>query len=311
MATISFRAMGCQMLAVLDSEALSARTHLDRVPQWFETWEQSLSRFRPDSELSRLNRLVEQDVPVSDVLWNVFQAAARAEQRSGGVVTPWVLPAVLAAGYTGSFETISSGSASAGSAALETAVVLPARDAVIATPAARSLRLPPGAGLDFGGTAKGWAAQQASRRLQLYGPALFDAGGDIAITGRQADGQPWAVGIANPFDSDSNLEVLALGRCGVATSGRDYRRWLQDGIWKHHIIDPRSGHPAETDVLSATVIAPTLEEAETAAKVVLILGSQEGMAWLERQPGMAALMVLEDGRQLSSLRFDSFRWSRK
>jgi thiamine biosynthesis lipoprotein len=91
----------------------------------------------------------------------------------------------------------------------------------------------------------------------------------------------------------------------VATSGRDYRRWKQDGRWNHHIIDPRTGEPAVTDVLTATVVAPNVMEAEMAAKVVLILGSREGLEWLERRSGYAGLVVQETGAVITSRAFNN------
>jgi FAD:protein FMN transferase len=136
-----------------------------------------------------------------------------------------------------------------------------------------------------------------------------DAGGDIAISGPQHDGSPWAIGVADPLNPGEDLALLMLGKSGVATSGRDYRRWQKDGRWQHHIIDPRSGLPAETDVLSATVIAPNVMEAETAAKMVLILGSQAGLDWLENQPQMAGILVLEDGCRLDSRGVRAYLWS--
>jgi thiamine biosynthesis lipoprotein len=94
----------------------------------------------------------------------------------------------------------------------------------------------------------------------------------------------------------------------VATSGKDYHRWLRDGIWVHHIIDPRTGLPAVTDVLSATVVAPTALEAEAAAKAALILGSRAGMNWLDADPGLAGVLVLEDGSRFYSARMDQYLW---
>jgi FAD:protein FMN transferase len=169
----------------------------------------------------------------------------------------------------------------------------------------RSARLAAGVHLDLGGVAKGWAAHQAVRRLQSYAPALVDAGGDIAVSGPRRDGSPWIIGIANPFDSQSNLGVLSITDGGVATSGRDYRRWRQGTSWQHHLIDPRTGLPAETDILSVTVTAPTVMAAETAAKTALILGSQVGVAWLNHQPGLEGLVVLENGQRLHSQNFQN------
>jgi thiamine biosynthesis lipoprotein len=305
---LEFRAMGCQMLAAIDHRSAQARRWLERAPGWFEAWEDSLSRFRPDSELSRLNRSPGEEVPVSRTLWEVFQASLEAEEQSQGLVTPTILETLVSAGYDRSFDQLPSEQAAKATA--HTARWMPART-IRLRPDRQTMRLPAGVRLDFGGIAKGWAAHQAMRRLQGYGPALVDAGGDIAISSLRLDGRPWLVGIDDPLHPGQSLGALALGRCGVATSGRDYRRWKQEGAWKHHIIDPRSGAPAETDVLSATVIAPTVMEAEMAAKTALILGSQQGLGWLAIQPAFAGLLVLEDGRILCGDNFEKYWWKER
>jgi FAD:protein FMN transferase len=298
-----FRAMGTQMLAALDTPPARTPRRLDSVPQWFEAWEASLSRFRPDSELSQLNQNAGEEQNVSSTLWEVFELSLEINRQSSGLVTPLVLDALVAAGYHASFEQL---------------VILPSNSRasdptpdvsqIKADALRHTIQLPPNAHLDFGGVAKGWAAHKTMQKLKLYGPALVDAGGDIAISGLQADGQPWPVGIIDPFFPDRNFHTLQLGHCGVATSGRDYRRWKQGDAWKHHIIDPRTGEPAETDVFSVTVVAPTVMEAEMATKVILISGSQDGLAWLEARPSLAGLLVLEDGQRLYSPNFEKYLW---
>jgi FAD:protein FMN transferase len=305
MEQIEFKAMGCQMLATLDSHSPKTRQRLERVPEWFEEWEQCLSRFREDSELSNLNRSAGATRRVSKILWDVFQAARQAERSSDGLVTPAVLDALVSAGYDRSFDTLAAGlrfpALSAAGSILPLSII--EEDDVD-----RSIKLPEGMRLDFGGVAKGWAADQAMKRLQIYGPALIDAGGDIAVSGPKADGKPWPVGIQNSLNPVEDLKVVGVIHSGIATSGRDYRRWNMDGKRMHHIIDPRTGLPADTDVLSATVIGPNIMQAETAAKVVLISGSLAGMAWLEAHPPLAGLLVLEDGQKIYSNGFENYIW---
>lgn len=306
MLQIMFRAMGCQMQALLDDDGAAASAALAQVPGWFEAWEQTLSRFRGDSELSRLNAGHQQPVPVSPVLWQVVDLAFAAARESDGLVTPTQLAALEAAGYDRSFDELphdkGAGQGAALSADLEWQPPSPAPDlaSVVARDVEhRSLSLASGVRLDLGGVAKGWAADEAARRLGVFGPALVDASGDIAVSGPRTGAAPWIVGIANPFIEDDQLETLQLNHGGgVATSGRDYRRWQRAGRWYHHILDPRTGHPAETDVLTATVVAPSAAGAELAAKVALILGSQAGLAWLQARPELAGCLVLPDGRQL-------------
>lgn len=300
---IEFRAMGCRMLAACDLPDGQPARLLNRAPDWFEGWEAALSRFRPESELNQLNNQAGTPVAVSETLWGVLQAARRAEEESGGLVTPVILEALMAAGYSTSFDRLETGQATQQRipAAQPSSLLGEARF----EPETRTIHLPVGMRLDLGGVAKGWAAQRAMRRLEKAGSALVDAGGDIAVSGLRPGGQPWLVGIEDPRQEGESLGTLRLGRCGVATSGRDYRRWKQDGRWNHHIIDPRTGEPAVTDVLTATVVAPNVMEAEMAAKVVLILGSREGLEWLERRPGYAGLVVQETGGVITSGAFNN------
>jgi thiamine biosynthesis lipoprotein len=297
--------MGCEMLAALDTCSPQADFFLAQVPRWFEEWEARLSRFREESELSRLNRSAGRAVQVSPVLWEVLQLALQAAQHSDGLVSPTVLDALVAAGYDRTFEAIESSS--------------PVGRQHTSSPGdwrsikwddcVRSICLHPGVRLDLGGVAKGWAADRAARRLAEHGAALVDAGGDVAVSGPRHGGERWPIGVADPCKPERQLDLLALGGGGAATSGRDYRRWKRNGKVQHHIIDPRTGQPAETDVLSATVVGPSACEAEVAAKVALILGSGEGTAWIEERPALAGLLVLEDGSIVRSSRWHSHLWS--
>jgi thiamine biosynthesis lipoprotein len=147
------------------------------------------------------------------------------------------------------------------------------------------------------------------QRLATCGPALVDAGGDIAISGPRQEGEPWLIGIADPRYPGEQLALLTLGECGVATSGQDYRYWEHHGSRQHHIIDPRTGYPALSDIITVTAIAPTLFQAEIAAKTVFLLGSYEGLSWLNRRPDLEGLVVCESGDVLRSNQFHRYLWS--
>jgi thiamine biosynthesis lipoprotein len=294
MQQITFQAMGCQMMAALDSQNTSQSARLDEVPTWFETWEQCLSRFRPDSELSQVNRKGGTQ-PVSPLLAEVLREALVAQRQSGGLVNPLLLNALEAAGYDRNFgDLVESTSLTVFESQHDRIpnLKLDSRHGWI--------NLPPNSRLDLGGIAKGWAADRAAQRLGKLAPALVDAGGDVAASAPQADGSPWPVGVADPLHPGEQLDLVMLWRGGVATSGRDYRRWQKNSVWQHHIIDPRTGYPAQTDVLSATVVAASARQAEIATKTVLILGSLDGLRWLDDHPKLAGLLVLEDGAIIPS-----------
>lgn len=303
MQEIAFHAMGCQMMAALDSEDPKARRWLEQVPIWFEDWEEHLSRFRPDSELSQVNAKSGKS-SISPLLAEVLGTAQQAQRQSGGLVNPLVLNALEDAGYDRDFailpDRISRGIQQAPSAV---------KEELDLDPGHRELTLPPGSRLDLGGVAKGWAADKAAQLLGKQGPTLVDAGGDVAASAPRQDGSPWPIAVADPFHPKEQLDLLLLWSGGVATSGTDYRRWQVNGRWQHHIIDPRSGLPAVTDVLSATVVGPSARSAETGAKTALILGSLDGLHWLDEQPELAGLICLEDGSTITSRGWLEQIWS--
>ena len=296
-----FRAMGCRIFAAVDSP--SSPELFKELPGWFDEWEDHLSRFRPDSELNRINRANGVPIKVSPIFADVLEYAIEAETLSDGLVTPVLLDALISVGYDRSFNMIPHNSFGAQSAQVDFILRLSEIDW---DPSTSTLWLPPDLHLDFGGVAKGWAAEQASRRLMHLGPTLVDGQGDIAVRGPRADGSPWQIGIADPFDEEKDLAILNITKGGVATSGRDRRNWLRDGVPAHHIIDPRTGLPAETDVLTATVIAPTVMQAEAVAKTLLILGSENAIFWLNAHPEFDALLVLDDGQAVTSSNFEHY-----
>jgi thiamine biosynthesis lipoprotein len=132
--------------------------------------------------------------------------------------------------------------------------------------------------------------------LGRHAAALVDVGGDIAMCGSPEGG--WRVSVDHP--NGDTLSHLVLSGGGVATSGRDHRVWRRGDELAHHLIDPRTGLPARTDVVSATVMAASAWDAEYAAKRVLLSGSSEGLAWIERQPRLAAIVVTETHVRSSS-----------
>lgn len=296
--------MGSTIFVALDQDGCRAAGRLADLPMLFEIWEQALSRFRPDSELCTVNAQAGTLTRVSPAFYAVLCQAVAAARRTDGLVTPAVLPALLAAGYTRSFD---AGLDSTWAQEAEP-VAADWRDIQI-DPARHTVRMPPAMQLDFGGIGKGWAADEVARHLSMYGPVLVDAGGDIAVSGPRADGSAWPVGVMDPREDDADLALLMIRQGGVATSGRDFRRWKQPGAWQHHLIDPRTGRPAETDVLTATVAAPSAGEADVAAKMSLLLGSTAGLAWIDARPQLAALLVLEDGTVQHSSALSRLLWS--
>jgi thiamine biosynthesis lipoprotein len=233
-------------------------------------------------------------------LFEVMTLAVEGARSTGGLVEPGLLEDLESAGYDRTFKEVAARArarrrlAPAKRAGAGAAIALDAEH--------RSILLPRNRRADLGGFAKGWTADQAARRLSRVAPALVEAGGDVAVSGPRRGGEPWLIPISDPRASvqatgpaGAILEMLHVESGGVATSGVDRRRWKQKDRWMHHIIDPRTGEPAETDVLTATVIGESASAAEIAAKAILILGTRKGLAWIQQRSALAALIVREDG----------------
>jgi thiamine biosynthesis lipoprotein len=273
MEQIDFRAMGSAMRGVLDAPMASARQALLQLPVWFETWEQSMSRFRPDSELNQLNAQAGMPVPVSQDLMDAILASLEAARSTEGLVDPTLKDSMLAIGYDRSFDQLDRNNPAPVSSppSLNGAGWWDIR----CEPDIGLVHLPPGVHLDLGGVGKGWSADRAVERLRELGPVLVDAGGDIAVSGAPQSSGGWPIAVTDPRNPEGEpLAILKLAEGGVATSGRDFRLWTRDGVPQHHILDPHTHRPAETDLLTATVIAPSALAAEAAAKAVLIQGGR-------------------------------------
>jgi FAD:protein FMN transferase len=147
------------------------------------------------------------------------------------------------------------------------------------------------------------------RAAEILAPArnfLIDAGGDIFANGDGEDGSGWLVAVSGPPPECEAIALVKLKDEALATSTVSVRRWHRDGRWFHHIIDPRTGEPSASDVVSASVVAPTTVEAEVMAKVALLLGSKEGIAMLDDRR-IAGLLQLGSGTIVTSTVWDQSR----
>jgi thiamine biosynthesis lipoprotein len=278
----SFQAMGTEveLLVEADDEPIG-RAALLAAKHEVLRLESVLSRFLADSELSRLNRGGRLHAG-SDLL-RVVEAAMAARERSGGRVDPTVHDSLLAAGYDRTFAQLQADVAPAPADP-------PRGGGEVWINRQRSIvELGAGVRLDLGGIAKGDAAERACERLAAAGPCLASIGGDLAVRGVPEAGS-WHVGV----DTPAGPLTLALTAGGLATSGRDRRQWRQGGEARHHVIDPATGLPAETDLVRVTAVASDAVEAEVLAKSLLIAGRREALAQADEQ-GTPCVLVGEHG----------------
>jgi thiamine biosynthesis lipoprotein len=281
-----------------------ANRRLDRAARWLAGYERRFSRFLATSELSRLNAAAGRPFRASPALFRLVQLALDLARRSNGLFDPTVLSDLVALGYDRSFELLGNSSPQRrGDAAPATW-----RD-VSVEPGTRTITLPAGAGLDLGGIGKGWAVDRMAAILGT--PCLADGGGDIFAAGAPPDGPAWWVGVADPLSPESDAFVLDVCDRGVATSSTLRRRWQSDGANLHHLIDPRTGRPSASDAVQATVIAANATLADYHAKVALLLGIEDGLAYLEHADGVDGVLFGHDGGHGESNGFSDYvSWRR-
>ena len=260
-------------------------------------FEQTLSRFIEESELSRLNRDPREDVPTSMLLRRAMRAALWAAERTSGLVDPTLLPALEAAGYATSRTGVPSVPlAQALAAAPARRRAAPSPDArwrsIAVSDEARTISRPRGLRIDIGGVGKGLAADLLAERLAGYERFAIDCGGDLRLGGAMADRWPIEVEVRHPL-TGAAAGSLEIADGAAATSGLDARVWrLDDGRVAHHLIDPATGEPAWTGLVGATAVGRTGVEAEALAKAALLSGPDEARRVLSERGG---LVVRDDG----------------
>ena len=161
----------------------------------------------------------------------------------------------------------------------------------------------PEALLELGGLAKGFVAEQLALFVMESGArgVIVDLGGDLCFKGAKEDGSPWRIGVRDPDGGKNDLiAVIDTDEASAATSGVYERRFEHDGISYHHILDPGTGMPAESDIVSATVLASNAMDADALSTVALLLGSAKAAGALEKSPAfIGALLVLGTGELIT------------
>jgi thiamine biosynthesis lipoprotein ApbE len=263
------------------------------VKEILEDVDAAYSRFRDDSELTRLNASGGRTVKVSSLLATAITTALRAASVTHGAVDPTIGTAIRIAGYDDDFARIAG---DRGPVMLRT-FKAPGWQVVHVDRAAQTVFLPAGVELDLGSTGKALAADlaaHAAHTAMRNGGVLVSLGGDIAIAGTPPEGG-WRVLIAEDSGTppDSDGQVICVGGGGVATSSTTVRRWTRGAAVLHHIIDPKTGLPTTGPWRTVTVVAGTCVDANIAATAAIVQG-EAAVDWL-RAHQLPARLVENDG----------------
>jgi thiamine biosynthesis lipoprotein len=290
--------MGTEVMVIVMERAGRgyARQTLADVERLFREEERRFTRFREDSELSRMNADGCTGSP-SRQMWDVLVRARRWWRETGGTFDPTVLGALERAGYDRTFVEIAAAERARACEASAPRIGF-GGVRLLDRNGTRAVRLDEGLRVDLGGIVKGWTVDRAAELLACADSFLIDAGGDITARGDGPGGPGWWVAVEDPFQLSTDRAYVQVMDGSVATSGVYARAWRAvDGRAAHHLIDPATGAPSESAVLSVTVLGRDTETCEVLAKTALLRGPDAGLTFLEGFPEASGMMVLKDGTE--------------
>ena len=271
-------------------DAGQAEAAIDAVIAEMHRIDELMSHYKPESQLSQINReAANGPAKVDAELAALIARALEFSELSGGAFDI----TYASVGYLYDYREHRHPSEAQIQAALP---AISWRHVVVDRQASTVRFTQPGVRIDLGGIAKGYAVDSAARILQARGirNATVSAGGDSRILGDRR-GRPWIIGIRHPDDPDRVIARIPLEDAAISTSG-DYERYFnENGVRYHHIIDPHTGK-SPVGVRSVTVIGPNATLTEGLTKSVFVMGPERGLALIETQEGVDAVVVRSDGR---------------
>jgi thiamine biosynthesis lipoprotein len=261
-----------------------------------DIWDRTFNRFRPDSELCRVNDGRGRPVVTSRLFRDVLVTALDGARLTGNRFDPSILPALEAAGYDRDIASVRRGGSGHGPARKRAPAPHPA--SIEINHAAGTVRIPDGIRLDLGGIAKGAFVDRLTAAVQTWPGGCVDAGGDMLVWGLPPAGDHWIVGIEDPVWPETDCAVLEVRRTpvAIATSGTNRRRWRIAGRDAHHIVDPTTSQPLTGPIRSATTVAANAVTAEIASKALLVAAARgEAIAAWGSELSLIATSVTPSG----------------
>jgi len=276
-----------------DQDAME--TALSGTIEWMLELEKHLSRYRPDSEVSRLNRTGRLDLPGPDLV-KVLELAQVISQRSAGAFDVTVLPLVA-------IQQKFKGLEKPAQSHLDHALQLVGYQNLRITDQ-KIILSKPGMGITLDGIAKGYIVDQGVAALKAYGfdNIYVEAGGDLMVQGHKPRNKAWRIGIENPRPAiPHKLVVLAASNRAIATSG-DYMQAYSPDFSRHHIVNPATGF-SPPELASSTVTAPRVALADALATASMVLGARKSIELLESMPACQGYFIAKDLKHWQTSKF--------
>lgn len=249
-----------------------------------------LSVTREESEIARLNAANGADVRVSQEVYDLIGIAVDYSKQFSGYFDITISPVVSLWGfYTDTFRVPNKAELEAVMTSVDYRNVVLKEDLTVA--------LQNGAQIDLGGIAKGYAADVVREILTAYeiDSAILDLGGNVLAFGFKADGSGWNVLVRDPFETGSQLCLLSVSDKALVTSGSYQRYFEENGVRYHHIMNPETGRPAESDLVSVTVITDEATYADALSTALFVMGYEQAVKYWREKGDFEAIFVMSGG----------------
>ncbi len=254
--------------------------------------ERLLSRFDPKSEISRINRSAGLGrIKLSRETYALLSKAQELSFLSGGAFDITIGPLISLWDYKHSKVVPDE------AAVLKAISLVGFSDLQLDADSMTAKLMQPGQMIDLGGVGKGYASDKAMEVFRSHGitSAFTNIGGNVSTLHSKPDGSPWQVGIRHPRQEDQLIGAVSVSGQSVVTSG-DYERYFIDrqGVRRHHLLDPLTGYPAESELVSVTVVHESALLADALSTAVFVSGMEKGLKLLEKIPSAQAVLVDQD-----------------
>lgn len=281
------------MDTLISVEVLGAKEDVQEIQAIIDELEDKVSTTNQNSELYQVNHRTTNIVELSDTVAQLLAEELEISETTDGALNPALYPISLAWGFTTENKRVPSEQ--------ELAALLPKTDWRQIQLSGNQLTLAEGMELDFGATAKGFASDLCASYLkgQEVKSALLDFGGNVYTIGNNKDGEMWKIGIRDPWDETAKnfAGILESTNEAIITSGSYERYFEQDGIRYHHIMDGTTGMPAQSGLMSVTIVCESGVKADGLSTALFVMGLEEGTEYWRQYGGFEAIFIAEDGTQ--------------
>ncbi len=259
--------------------------------------ESSISRTDADSELSLINK--NKKGVLDPDTFNLMQSSLDMYRESGGAFNPAIGAAVSLWDIGGDNPRIPSDE--------ELAAVDVDADDILVNIRNSSVTIPSNMEIDLGAVGKGWSANKLRTylRKEHISNAIINLGGNILLLGKKDNKKNWTIGLQDPNkDTGDSYILLSLNDTSIVTSGTYERFFIEDGVKYHHILSSETLYPAESDIISSTIISKNSTLCDMLSTTCFIMGSEKALEFIKRYDGVSAIFLLKDGSIVTSDNFD-------